>query len=486
MSAEVAIWATRHERDRPVLWVVLLAVAAILVGSVLAYLVAAGYWYLALAMVLAGPLLVAVHRYPLIAISIWLVLSPLVAVTYDVGNRKVFWVIHRSLPLLTLGAIAVGSILHLSDRKISRLGWPELLMGGYLMASVVSILYTSDAPLATAYFLYDRVFIPMCLYLIVRLLSPEERDLRLLLPAVAFLLVSQSLFGLLSWIEPGALPEAWLPHAGERTTGSLRDPNVYSVTVLFAGLFLLHRALTGGHSRRVRFTAVALFVLALVMVFFTFSRAAWIAGLLALLMVAFAYPRFARRSAVVVVPVLLLILASGALTEPLGYAYDRLTSEDSALSRLPPLVAGARMFAAKPVAGWGYESFDRYSRRFQGRVGNLASAEKPHASHNLFVTILAEQGLIGFLLFLGPPVYWLVQTVKRWGSMPRSGGIDRRLLLLLWAAVGAFIIVNNFVVVRVTFGPGVYWLTLGLIGSVVARFGPTREPGQSRVATGGA
>ena len=478
MSADVAPPAlerpgrTRRIDLRAVNWLL----GAILAGLVIANLVAVGLWYVAVAMLLVGPMFVVLHRYPLVAISIWLVLAPLVAVTDDVGNRKIFWLVHRSLPLLTLGAIAVASLLGISDRKLAKLGWPEVMMGGYLVASVLSILYTSDEALATSYLLYDRVFIPMCLYLIVRLCSPDERDLGRLLPAVAFLLVAQSMIGLLLWVKPGVLPTVWLVHAGERTTGSLRDPNVYSVTVMFAGLFLLHRAFSGGHSRWVRAGTVALYVLALAMVFLTFSRAAWLAGLVALVFVAFAYPRFARRAFIATVPVLLVILASGVLTNQLRLAGTRLTSEESALSRLPVLVAAVRMFEAKPVTGWGFENFDRYSRVYQQRVGDLASAEKPHASHNLFLTILAEQGLIGFFLFLGPPVYWMVATFKRWRSIPRSGGIDRKLLLLMWATVAVFMIVNNFVVVRVTFGPGVYWLTLGLIGSILARHEPARKP----------
>ena len=438
--------------------------AAILAGLLVANLVAVGYWYLALGLLLAGPMFVVLHRYPLVAISIWLVLAPLVAVTDDVGNRKVFWLIHRALPVLTLGAIAVASLLGISDRKIAKLGWPEVMMGGYLVASVVSILYTSDDALATSYLIYDRVFIPMCLYLIVRLLPPEERDLRYLMPAVAFLLVTQSVIGLVQWVAPGALPSAWLVHAGDRTTGSLRDPNVYAVTVLFAGLFVLHRGLAGNHSRWVRALAVGLFALAPTIAFLTFSRAVWLAAIVATLIVAFAYPRFIKRFLAVAVPVVLVLLASGVLAGQMEFAQERLTSEESALSRLPVLVAAVRMFEEKPLTGWGVENFDRYSRPFQGRVSDIVSATKPHASHNLFLTILAEQGAIGFLLFLGPAIYWLVATIKRWKSVPRSGGIDRTFLLLMWGAAAVFVVVNNFVVVRVTFGPGVFWLTLGLIG----------------------
>ena len=40
----------------------------------------------------------------------------------------------------------------------------------------------------------------------------------------------------------------------------------------------------------------------------------------------------------------------------------------------------------------------------------------------------------------------------------------------LWLVIAAFVIVNNFSVMKVTFGLGLWWLTLGLIGSTVHRY----------------
>ena len=57
-------------------------------------------------------------------------------------------------------------------------------MAGYVLLSYLSIAYTSATPKASAYHLYDAVVIPMCLYLLVRLVAPDEAALRTFVPAV--------------------------------------------------------------------------------------------------------------------------------------------------------------------------------------------------------------------------------------------------------------------------------------------------------------
>jgi O-antigen ligase len=107
-------------------------------------------------------------------------------------------------------------------------------------------------------------------------------------------------------------------------------------------------------------------------------------------------------------------------------------------------------------------------------VANLASAEKDHASHNLFLTILAEQGAIGLLCFVFPTVLWARRSFGAYGWMPMS---ERRMLAGLWVVVGAFFLVNNFSVMKSSYGLGVWWLTLGLVASIVDRFEPPRRLG---------
>jgi hypothetical protein len=455
-----------------------LVVAAVAGGAVIGWLAGAGLWDAALVLILALPVLVVLHRQPLWALAVWLIVSPLVSVTDGAGVRHIYWAVHRALPVLALAALAAARLLGLRARELPRLGWPEALMGGYVVVTLLSIGYTASDARGNAYVLYDTVVIPMCLYLLVRLSDPDEGEVRRLVPAVVTILIIQAAIGLFSWKAPELLPDEWVRKAGERTTGTLRSADVFGTTMVFCGLFLLHVGLRA--SRRVgRGAAIALFLLAMLMVFLSFSRASWLAALLATTGALLLYRRHLGQLALFVVPALVLVWASGLLTQQFDLAEYRLSStqsEESALSRLPAAQAAFRMFDREPVAGWGYQNFDRDSRPFQGQVGDLVGAAKPHASHNLYLTTLAEQGITGFVLFVGPVVLWLVRTKATLPYLPRAGLLGRDFVVTLWLVVGAYHVTNNFSRMYVTTGLGLFWITLGLLASVVERHRPRATP----------
>ncbi len=460
--------------------------AALLVAAVLGVVVAAsvvrGQWYLAIGALCAVPAYTYLQRSPLVAVKVWLVVAPLVTVTDSGALRKMFWLVHRGLPVATLLVVIAGAVTGQTRRRLPRLGLPELMMGGYVVVTLLSIMYTGAEGLGNFYTLYDNVVAPMAIYLVVRLLEPDEDDIRSLVPYVVFLLVSQAVIGLTSWVAPAVLPSAWLGKVGERTVGSLRATAVFTTVIVFCGMFLLCAGMTAGRRLEQRLVAILLFVLALVMVFMSFSRAGWIAGCVATFGALVFYRRYLPNIVLVVAPIMLLLLGSGVLTSQLAFANERLHSEqaqESALSRLPVVFAAVRMFEEKPALGWGYENFDRYDYQFQQTVGNLVAPEKDHASHNLFLTTLAEQGAVGLVLFVGAMCCWFFRTVARRRWLPR-GVLRRDLVVAMWLVVAAFVIVNNFERMQVPVGFGIWWLTLGLIATIVDR---ARPPAPATPAT---
>jgi O-antigen ligase len=458
----------------------LFGLGTIFASAAIAYLVASGLWYIAAASLLAIPAFIVLTRYPLAAITIWLLVSPFVVVTPSDAIRQAYWAIHRALPVVTLLLIAFAAVAGLESRKLGRLGWPEVMMAGYVVVSLISIAYTSPAVRDVTYLLYDRVIAPMCLYLIVRLLEPDDQDLRWLTPAVIIVLLTQSAIGLVSWLAPAMVPADWRFDA-TRTVGSFQDPDVFGTTLVFCAVVIVHQSMSAHRTLLSRVAALLLFVLAIVMVFLTLSRATWIAGLIVLAGIVGVYRAHLKQLVMIVVPVIVLLLASGVVSGQLRFAHERLESEEareSALSRLPVAYAAVRMLEARPVAGWGYGNFDRFSRAFETRVGDLVYPEKAHASHNLFLTILAEQGIAGLVLYLGPMLIWLLRTPSSLPNMPSAG---RRLLAILWLVVVSFVVVNSFSVPHSPFGLGLWWITLGLIGSLVQRY---RPPTQRRLADG--
>jgi O-antigen ligase len=445
--------------------------AAATLPVLIAYLVVVGQWLYALALLVAVPAVLLVSRYPFAAVLVWLALDPFL-INGPGALRPVYWSIHRALPLVTLGFMLINIVLGVSKRKAPRLGWPEVAMGGYILVSLLSIIGQNGDPQATFYLFYDRVIAPMCIYMVVRLWVPDDKDIRQFTWVALFLVVSQMVIAMLAWFHPGVLPSQWLGWAGQRSTGSLDSYGAFAAAMLFGGLVLFHAASdrSSGLSRRYYYWLI--FALAFFGVFFSFSRAAWLAEIAVLAGLFLLSPKVLIRLALIGLPIALLLFA-GPLSGALRWANERLysvRSENSALSRLPVYVASVRMVEARPAFGWGYENFNLYDWQFYGRVGDFVNADKDHSSHNFYLTLLAEQGLVGFALFMTPLVWWLVMTLKAWREIPAHGPISRRLLVVLWLFIIGYVIVNLFQSMRIVFGLGLWWVALGLIASVVDRY----------------
>lgn len=438
---------------------------------VVAYLVVADMWMFAVVMVAALPIFVLLHRYPLTGLFVWLLLGEFLVATNGGTIRKMYWLIHRALPLITLGIIFLSYMLRIHKRRLPRLGGAELFMAGYLVATQLSVIYLSSDVMANSFYIYDRIFVPMCLYLLVRLMRPTEQDMRRLIPFLIVILIAQSLIGIASWTVPQVLPSAWLDRVGTRTTGSLQSYSVFTCTAVTCGLLILQSALNHDLSNMRRRFYYALFALSYFMIFFSFSRGSWLAGLVVFMGLGLIYRQFIVRFTLATVPLVAILLTVGLLSTYTEWASQRFysdRSEEAALSRLPIYYASYRMFEEKPILGWGYGNFDHFDRLFQERVSGLINAVKDHASHNLYLTIVAEQGIVGIFFYMMPMFWWLALSMKAYSKLPAEGFWSRKLLVIFWLLLLFHIIVNNFSNMRVVYGLGLWWITLGFIGVMVS------------------
>jgi hypothetical protein len=62
---------------------------------------------------------------------------------------------------------------------------------------------------------------------------------------------------------------------------------------------------------------------------------------------------------------------------------------------------------------------------------------------------------------------WLALWLRARHRMPREA---RRFVAGLWLIVASFYLVNNFSVMKSSFGLGLWWITLGLVGTTVGRY----------------
>jgi len=174
------------------------------------------------------------------------------------------------------------------------------------------------------------------------------------------------------------------------------DPNIYGRFLAVVMVGVAASLLWSRGRSSATWAAVLLAVLwaGLVLTFSQSSFAALLVGLVVLGGIRWGPRRAALASAAVVATAVVALLAfPQALKLDLGSARSL---DDATSGRLDLLRGGIGMFAERPVGGFGSGSF---SERFRDREA-VGSERAASASHTIPITIAAEQGAPGLVLYL--------------------------------------------------------------------------------------
>ncbi|MBN1579649.1 MAG: O-antigen ligase family protein [Anaerolineae bacterium] len=443
----------------------------ILLGLGLAFLIANEVWHFAIPLALIVPVAVLLNKYPFGAVMLWLLLFPFFVYEPTTAGRYIYWVLHRALIPAALAITILSDWAGASRRRSVRLGVPEAAMLAFLGLVLVNIFLFSSSTTAQIYRWYDLLFVPFCMYWLIRLCAPTEQDLKRLLWVAGFAVLAQCTIGLTSWFAPQVLPSKWITGLeGARTVGSLRNPAVYTSTLLFLALLLFQHAVTC-KTKWLRLVLLSIVGLALFCVFFSFSRGSWVGGAIVFVALIFFHPKTMIRFAVILIG-LAITLSSTVLASEVSWAYERVSGEDaqsSAESRLVTNNASLQMILAKPLLGWGFGNYDKYDRRFQTRTAGVAVINDD-TSHNTYLTVVAELGIVGLLLYLFPSGWWFIWSTRGWRRLPAEGFLDRRLFASLWLLLlHMFIVTNLMDMIRFHFfGTTIWWMALAFIANMAS------------------
>jgi O-antigen ligase len=338
----------------------------------------------------------------------------------------------------------------------------------FLAYSLANIMLMSATPDSNLIRFYDRVVIPFCLYWLIRILTPSVKDLRRFAPLAVGIIWVQFAIGLAQWFLPQILPNAWLSRLGERTTGSFGNPGTFTITMIFSALVLIQYAVSA-NTKRQRVIPFISIGIAFFSVFLSFSRGSWLGALLVIFGLVYLYPRVLSKlffAAVMVGTIVLLVFLSSFAE----FAMERLETQSTVAGRLIGGAATMQLIRLKPALGWGYGNHDLYDEQFRGRVLDFA-VNNEHSSHNTYLLIASEMGLIGLALYLFPAVYLLVRSFKLRKQMAPGGYMGRTHMIMLWLLLGDIFIIANFTDLfqSYLFSSGVWWVTLGLIATIVTR-----------------
>jgi O-antigen ligase len=238
-----------------------------------------------------------------------------------------------------------------------------------------------------------------------------------------------------------------LYHGCCRAEGLFKDPNVFGPFLVPAALLLLEevlapRLLSG--RRAVKLAGLAILTLGVLV---SYSRAAWLnlaVGVVVLLVV-HAMRRGGARAALDLVLVVALLACAGtaylSLSGSEGFLRERAGLQGYDTERFATQKAGLALAVRHPL-GIGPGQFD---------------IREPISSHNTYVRVLSEQGVVGFAALMGLLLGTLALAAANAAAGSSTHGIGSAALLAAWCGLLA----NSF------FIDTLHWRHLWFVAALV-------------------
>jgi O-antigen ligase len=89
-------------------------------------------------------------------------------------------------------------------------------------------------------------------------------------------------------------------------------------------------------------------------------------------------------------------------------------------------------------------------------------------SHNTFLTVITEFGVIGFLLYLFPVAYWMILAWKVRNRLPESGPKGKPVVAMFFLSMVMQLAVNNFLDMRFfPYAIAIMWMCVAFIANGV-------------------
>lgn len=288
-----------------------------------------------------------------------------------------------------IAGLIVFGFLNGNLRWNQKLTLPFMLLGLFILANLISLCYATDVKQGALYFSITLFMIASWLFVVGLLGRYGERGMLCVMSAFTIAGVVSATLAIASYFNLAPLLNDWVLFY-DRIKGFFKDPNVFGPYLVIAAVYALHRLqLNASLSRKLSW--LASFLIASLGVLLCYSRAAWMNYAVTLLFffglnwIANRRTAAARRSLIsfVLVAVIVSACLAYALTIPqVGevVAY-RTELQDYDADRFITQTAALRLGFSNPLGVGPAQSF----------------ALLDYATHNLYLRIFSENGVLGFL-----------------------------------------------------------------------------------------
>lgn len=226
-----------------------------------------------------------------------------------------------------------------------------------------------------------------------------------------------------------------------RATGEETDPNKFAISFAMPFMLLLNLIITL-KDKRLKVVLFVSLMLIVISILITYSRSTWVALFIASV-VAFRYHKNYTIILYALIFSIILLTVSESVQTVFISIIQRVkdifagSSDDSSNIRIMLFIGAIKMFIDSYMIGVGYHGFPSKFQNYYPPQETVGVYE----AHNEYYRILAELGIIGFVVF----IYILTKIVKvTLATVTKSSGLENSFAVSLLCSLIAYLIFFMF------------------------------------------
>jgi len=392
----------------------------------------------------------------------WPVLTLYARISLPAGIPDISY--ERVLVPLTSGIIVLAGLTF--KMKLPRLGMLDILVGTYAAAqfgSRVVVLWLGGVGTPDLNGLLGIIVIPLLMYWMTKTLLASRWHLQWLLLALILASViigfsglyeralgqQESPFPITAHLVGGELSTRFMDVPQGRAAGVLGNPAIYGA-VLGIGVLVSLCCLVHSQRQQIRVVLAATIVVLLYGILVSFTRSAWLSIAVALFVAQFLIKDLWKRTLPVYVVGLLFLVLMWDDLESNPVIASRVVNLHNVDYRLTLGSLAWQRFLERPVFGWGSGALDYFS-----------SVRINDASHNMYLTLLVDGGLVLFLSFVAVIIYLFSRALSAYRLLPP---FERSVLAAMTGSVIIFLVSGMALELRY-FGyfNALFWIVVGVM-----------------------
>jgi O-antigen ligase len=371
----------------------------------------------------------------------------------------------RALILLLLSVVILEAIFW--KRRLLKVTLLDILIIIYAIAQIITRLHVIwfgglGDPDINGFL--NVVVIPIALYWTVKNILVSKEHLTWLLYALVIASLLVCLTGLYEQavgtrifktsLELGGYEVAyqWKDAQGRlRAAGALGNPAIYGAFLgmgCLAGLGLLSLE----KRRPIQVALLASIGILLCGVLASYTRSAWLSVVIVMFVALFLLNDLWKKTIPFIILGVVLIINVWNILPDSSNIIQRALTTKTITQRFTLFTIGLPRFVEKPILGWGSGALNYFDLAVAGEV-----------SHNTYLTLLVDGGLILFFSFVAVVGYVLLRSVNIY-QITKKGSIERTVLVVMAGSIMIYLLSGLALELRYfSYFNSLFWICAGVI-----------------------